>query len=355
MHVKPLIFGISGKALTEAETEFLQLYNPLGVILFSRNIDNPEQVQNLTASIREVLGRQDAPILLDQEGGRVSRLKEPHWIKPPAAAIFGKMAEVNLDDALKAAFLHGRIIGYDMAAVGFNVDCAPVLDVPVSGAHDVIGNRAFSHNKELVLKLGQAMADGLSASQVAPIMKHIPGHGRAMVDSHHELPKVTASLAELRASDFYPFQNARNIYWAMTAHVVYEAIDPKNPATTSATVVDLLRDEIGFEGLLISDCITMKALNGTMVEKASRSFEAGVDLVIHSHGPLNEMAEVAKSSPDMTEDQLTLLAKSFDSLKELEHKFQPRSEMHARLINLIDSYNLSEVSGNIFDPTEQNT
>ena len=352
MHIKPLIFGITGKSLTENEISFLKLYNPLGIILFSRNIDNPKQVQDLTVNIREILGRNDAPILLDQEGGKVARLKEPHWIKPPAAAIFGKMAEYNLEDAIQAAYIHGKIIGHDMAAVGINVDCAPVLDVPVKNAHDVIGNRAFSHDKDLVLKLGQSMADGLRSSSVIPVMKHIPGHGRALVDTHLDLPRVKTSLDDLKNSDFYPFTNAKNIHWAMTAHVVYESIDPENPATTSQKVVKLLRDDIGFKGLLISDCITMKALNGTMTEKARKTFDAGVDLVIHSHGSLLEMASIANVAPNMNDAQLAFLQASYDSFI-IDQKVQARSEMQGILMNYIDKYNLSEVAGDIFDPTEQ--
>jgi beta-N-acetylhexosaminidase len=351
MKIKPIIFGVQGKSLTENEIGFLQKNNPLGIILFSRNIENPEQVRTLVSSIRETLEREDAPILLDQEGGRVSRLKEPFWRKPPAAAIFGIIAKENLEDAKKAVFLNAQMIGADMAALGINVDCAPVLDIPVAGAHSVIGNRAFSNDKKIVAELGKSMADGLMSAGIVPIMKHIPGHGRGNADSHLQLPIVKTSLTELEKTDFYPFKKMNKLSWAMTAHIVYTAIDPDNAATISPKVIEVIRQVIGFKGLLISDCITMKALNGTMAEKAAATFKAGVDLVIHSHGSLEEMQQVADISPYMTESQIALLIKSFHQT--MANNSKAYSEIHGELHSIIHRYHLEETVGNLFDPTEQ--
>ncbi len=352
MHIKPIIVGVRQKTLLQEEIDFLKIYNPLGVILFSRNIDNPEQITELTSNIRKILGRPDAPIFLDQEGGRVARLKEPHWIKPPAASLFGQIAEVNLHDAKQAAYLNGQIIGSDLIAAGFNVDCAPVIDIPIKGAHSVIGNRAFSTNKEFVAILGNEMARGLMSAGVVPIIKHIPGHGRGLVDSHLELPVVKADYSDLKNNDFYPFKELNYLPMAMTAHIIYNSIDPENPATTSKKVIDVIREEINFNGLLVSDCITMKALNGTMAERAEKSFDAGVDIVIFSHGSIEEMHEVASHSPNMNQSQLDLLKKAYHQASRHYH-FKARSELQGELMILIDKYNLSEVTGNIFDPTEQ--
>lgn len=353
MSIKPVIFGLRQKKILPEEKEFLKKHNPLGIILFSRNIDSPEQVQELVMEIRKTLGRSDAPILIDQEGGKVTRLRPPHWVRPPAAAVFGRIAEENLSEAKKAAYINGQIIGHDLVSLGINVDCAPVLDVPIKGAHSVIGNRAFSTDKNIVTELGQSMADGLMSTGIVPIIKHIPGHGRGLADSHLELPIVKDDYSTLKENDFYPFYNLRKLPWAMTAHIVYEAIDPKLPATYSPEVIKVIREVIGFKGLLISDCITMRALTGSMEERATKSFQAGVDIVIHSFGDLDEMRAVASIAPNMSENQLDLLKLSYHQAEQHYH-LKPRSVLQSELMHYIDKYNLSEVMENIFDPTEQN-
>lgn len=351
MKIRSVIFGLRSKKLLPEEKEFLELYNPLGVILFSRNIDNPSQVNQLILEIRRALSRENAPIFIDQEGGRVSRLKEPYWFKPPTAEIFGKIAEENLDDAKQAVYLNAQIIGLDMAKIGINIDCAPVLDVPVSGAHSVIGDRAFSHDKHIVVELAQRFADGLRSTGVVPIMKHIPGHGRGFVDSHMELPVVQTDYKELKHNDFFPFKQIKKVDWAMTAHILYNSIDPENPATTSKKVIDVIRSEIGFKGLLVSDCITMQALNGTMPQRAKQSFTAGIDIVIHSHGSLDEQKSVAAVAPYMTENQLDILLRSYETAEPHYH-VKNKTNLQNELFSLLGKYNMAKEANHIPDPTE---
>lgn len=280
---KPVIFGCASTTLSDEEISFFEAEQPFGFILFARNIENREQVKALVQQLRNCVKHESAAILIDQEGGRVARLKSPEWQDHPAC---GSLC------AEQEAYDQGYEIGKMLAELGINVDCAPMLDVRQAGAHDIVGDRAFSEDPEVVAKMGLAMANGLTDAEVQPIIKHIPGHGRAMCDSHLDLPRVTASLEELQV-DFLPFKKLAHLPFAMTAHIVYEAIDAENCATQSKAVIDLIRNEIGFKGLIMTDDLSMKALEGTFAERTKRSLEAGCDLILHCNGNMAEMREIA--------------------------------------------------------------
>lgn len=293
------IAGCSGLALTDGEAAFFARSNPWGLILFKRNCDTPEQVRKLTASFRAAVGRKDAPVLIDQEGGRVQRMGPPvpEWRKYPAAEDYGKFYAACPLHALRATRLVGRLMADDLADVGITVNCAPVLDLPRPDTTPAITSRAFSTRAETALVLARAYVDGMLAGGVLPVMKHIPGHGRAIVDSHYDLPVIKASRAELEAHDFQPFAGMASCPMAMTAHVVMEAIDSEKPATQSKWVIrDVIRKQLGFAGLLMTDDISMKALSGSLTEKTRASLLAGVDLVLHCNGILPEMEEVAAAA-----------------------------------------------------------
>jgi beta-N-acetylhexosaminidase len=296
------ILGCSGLVLSDDERRFFQTVNPLGFILFARNVDTPEQVRALVQSLRDCVGRADAPVLIDQEGGRVQRLRPPHWRKAPAGEPFARLAARDMEAAKSVLRLNYRLIGRELAELGIDVDCAPVLDVPVPGAHDVIGDRAFGHTPDMVAALGRAVVDGLLDEGVLPVIKHIPGHGRSMVDSHLDLPVVEASREELEAQDFPPFRALADAPWAMTAHVVYKAIDDRAPATASVRVIDeIIRGIIGFQGVLISDDLSMKALGGSFESRTIAALDAGCDLVLHCNGDMAEMQAVAAALRPLSE------------------------------------------------------
>ena len=288
------IYGCTGLSLSQAEKDFFRQTQPWGFILFARNVSSPGQVRTLIEELRATVGDAGAPVLIDQEGGRVARLKPPHWRQRPPAARFGALHDGNPDMAREAVYLNARLIAHDLAGLGINVDCLPVLDVPVAGAHDVIGDRAFAADPHIIIELGRAQIEGLLDGGVLPVMKHIPGHGRSTADSHLALPRVAASMAELSATDFVTFRSLDSCPLAMTAHVVYEAIDPQRPATTSPKVIrDVIRGEIGFAGLLMSDDLSMKALDGPLAARAKAAQFAGCDLVLHCNGDMDEMRSVA--------------------------------------------------------------
>ena len=289
-----VIFGCGGPVLSPEEQAFFRECRPWGFILFARNIDNPGQVKSLVRALRETVEDSSAPVLIDQEGGRVARLRPPHWRERPPAARFGALHDSNSEAAREAVYLNARLIAHDLSELGINVDCLPVLDVPVKGAHDVIGDRAFAHDSTTVIDLGRAQMEGLMEGGVLPVMKHIPGHGRAGSDSHHELPRVKASREELSASDFVPFRSLDICPMAMTAHVVYDSIDPQRPATVSPKVIrEVIRGEIGFDGLLMSDDLSMQALDGSLGARAKAAQAAGCDVVLHCNGKMDEMKQVA--------------------------------------------------------------
>jgi beta-N-acetylhexosaminidase len=298
MTIRSLILGLQGTVLTHEEREFFARVQPWGYILFKRNIVDQAQVKALTDSLRELSGRANVPILIDQEGGRVQRMGPPHWPAYPTGALLGKLYERDAFEGQMLNRLNARLIAHDLAEVGINVDCVPVCDVPVAGSHDVIGDRAYSKNANTVSVLARAAAEGLMAGGVLPIIKHIPGHGRAGVDSHLELPVVTASRNTLIKSDFIPFQALSDMPLAMTAHVVYSALDKNAPATTSAKIVrSIIRKHMGFDGLLMCDDLSMKALKGTLQERTNATFAAGCDMALHCNGVMQEMREIAEATP----------------------------------------------------------
>ena len=302
------LFGCAGLTLSDAERRFFTQVNPLGFILFARNVNSPDQVRALVSALRDCVGRADAPVLIDQEGGRVQRLKPPHWRKAPPGEPFAQLALRNMAAAREALRLNFRLIGRELADLGIDVDCAPVLDVPVAGAHDVIGDRAYGSTAAQVSALAGEVMEGLLDEGVLPVIKHIPGHGRATVDSHLDLPVVEASLAELEAQDFPPFHHLRHAPWAMTAHVVYTALDATAPATTSAKVISqVIRGAIGFDGVLISDDLSMKALGGSFESRTTGSLDAGCDVVLHCNGDMAEMQAIASVIRPLTEAALIRL------------------------------------------------
>ena len=291
------IYGCQGTTLTEDEKAFFRDASPWGFIVFARNIETRDQLRALVSSFRETVGR-DAPVLIDQEGGRVARLKPPHWRKYPPARAYGELYERDRQAGLTAARLGTQIIASELSDMGIDVDCLPVLDVPVPGAHDIIGDRAYSTSPDTVKAVAQAAAEGLLAGGVLPVIKHIPGHGRAGVDSHEKLPVVDAPLETLRETDFVPFRALSDMPLAMTAHVVYSAIDPDNPATTSKKVIrEVIREDMRFYGLLMSDDLSMQALKGTLGERTRAALDAGCDMALHCNGDMAEMKQVAAETP----------------------------------------------------------
>jgi len=291
--VHAAILGCKGLTLTPEEVAFFREVQPWGFILFKRNVDTPDQVVALTVALRDAVGRSDAPILIDQEGGRVARLGPPHWRRYPPGRAYGDLPANDPLFRREITRLGGRLLAHDLSALGINVDCVPVLDVPIPGAHDVIGDRAYGTTPEDVAALGRAACEGLNAGGVLPVIKHIPGHGRARTDSHLDLPIVDATYQALDTRDFAPFRVMSDMPMAMTAHVIFTAIDPKRPATTSRRAIqDVVRGAIGFDGLLMSDDLSMKALSGDFSQRARASLAAGCDVVLHCNGDMAEMQGV---------------------------------------------------------------
>ena len=329
----PVIFGLSGPCLTADEQSFFKDANPAGYILFARNIENPEQLRALTDSLREVAGRDDLPILIDQEGGRIARLGPPHWRAWPAAATLAGLSEssADLDRAIARVQCNYEALGLELAAMGINVTCAPVLDVPQPDAHDIIGDRAFARTPETVAKLGRACLAGLQLAGVAGVIKHIPGHGRALSDSHESLPRVTTSDSEL-ASDLAPFTALADAPMAMTAHVIYEVWDAEHCASVSATVIqEQIRQRIGFDGLLISDDLDMKALSGDIPARAAAVLAAGCDIALNCWGRLDDMNGIAEQVPAMTADATERITRACAPLRIA----QGSSALNARIDELV--------------------
>jgi beta-N-acetylhexosaminidase len=291
------IFGLSGPRLTADERAFFAAADPWGFIVFARNIETPAQLLALTADLRAAVGR-DAPVLIDQEGGRVQRMRPPHWRAwPDPRPVCEALSEPDAERMLRLRY---RLIAHELRACGVDVNCAPLLDVPQADAHPIIGDRAYGADPARIARLGRAVRDGLAAGGVAHVVKHIPGHGRAGVDSHHALPRVSAPRAALSACDFAPFRAHADAAMAMTAHVVFEAVDPDACATFSPAVIRLIRDEIGLAGLLMSDDLGMGALDGPMRDRAARALAAGCDVVLHCDGDRSAMEAVAEAAPRLT-------------------------------------------------------
>lgn len=292
---KSMILGASGATLTADEISLYRDERPWGFILFARNCVELPQITDLVASMRDAVGRPDAPVLIDQEGGRVQRIRPPMIERYPSAAALGEIYRQDKEKGLRAAWLMSRLHAFDLMKLGVTVDCLPVLDVPVEGASNVIGDRAYGFDPQTVASMGKAAAEGLKAGGMLPIMKHMPGHGRGMADSHHELPVVTASRAELEAHDFIPFVAMKDELMAMSAHIVFTAYDDRDPATISPIVIEeVIRGHIGFDGLLVSDDTSMNALKGTIGERAARIMGGGCDIVLHCNGVMDEMKAVVK-------------------------------------------------------------
>ena len=292
------ILGCAGTRLSEEERALFQAAQPFGFILFARNIEHPDQVRALVQELRAIVGRSDAPVLIDQEGGRVQRLKPPHWPDFPPAALFGQIYARDRARGTRAARLGAHLIAAELTALGINVDCVPVADLRHAEGHGIIGDRSYSSEPLDVAELAGAAAQGLMDGGVLPIVKHIPGHGRARSDSHEELPVVATTLAELDRTDFEPFRRLAGLPAAMTAHVVYSAIDSERPATISPVVIgEIIRERIGFDGLLLTDDLSMKALQGSLEGRTEAAFAAGCDLALHCNGLLDEMREVVAASP----------------------------------------------------------
>lgn len=306
-----VVFGTPGTILSADQRAFFRDANPLGLILFKRNCESPDQVRRLCGDFRDAVGRADAPILIDFEGGEHQRMDPPVWPAFPAPATFGRLYARDNAAGLRAARLNGAAIGTLLRQHGVTVDCAPLADVPVAGADPVIGERAFASDPEIVTLLARAFMEGMETAGVTPIIKHIPGHGRALVDSHKDRPFVDTDLATLDRTDFLPFARLnRTAPWAMVAHVVYSAVDPVNPATISRDAVrTIIRDRIGFDGVLISDCIYMESLGGTLAERAAAVLDAGLDIVLSSHGDVAEWVPIAAAVRPLTADSAARLAR----------------------------------------------
>jgi beta-N-acetylhexosaminidase len=301
MSTRAFITGIGGPQLRAEEREFIRSERPWGFILFARNIETAAQVTHLVSELRATVDQPGAPVLIDQEGGRVQRFGPPRWPSYPPGAVFGALYDIERELGLTAARLSARLIAADLIEMGVTVDCLPVADLPVAGADAVIGNRAYGTEPKKVAAIGRAVTEGLQQGGVLPVLKHIPGHGRATADTHFRLPVVETSKTELERTDFAAFQPLADLPMAMTAHVVFSALDPVHPATTSATIIrQVIRGVIGFQGLLMSDDVSMNALAGSIGERTEAIIAAGCDMVLHCNGTLDEMHEVARRTPELS-------------------------------------------------------
>ena len=306
-----VVFGCAGLELTADEKSLFAECNPSGFILFARNIENPHQVRRLIDDLRQSVEYNNPLVLIDQEGGRVQRLTEPHWPKYPSMKAFGDRFAADPVEAATCLSLNYRLIAHDLEKLGFNVDCAPVLDLPVSGSHEIIGDRAFSADPEIVATLGRAVCEGLQSGGVIPVVKHVPGHGRSTADSHLELPHVDTKPDVLVKTDFAPFKALNDAPAAMTAHIVYSALDDTAPCSASELVIgDVVRGQIGFKGLLFSDDICMKALSGPLVDRVSSVLQAGCDIALHCDGNFEAMVTIAASCRPMSHKSMDRLSRA---------------------------------------------
>jgi beta-N-acetylhexosaminidase len=338
-HPAAVVFGCAGPALTVDEREFFRSVDPLGFILFRRNCHSPDQVRTLVSDLRAAVGRIDAPVLIDQEGGRVARLRSPVWPDHPPARRFGDLALGDPDTAAEAVWLNARLLAAMLHDLGITVDCAPVCDVPSNGAHDVIGDRAFSDDPDIVAGLARVFCIGLMDGGVLPVIKHLPGHGRALADSHLELPVVDTGRADLARSDFVPFQVASDMPLGMVAHVVYTEIDPDHPASTSLMVIhEVIRGALEFDGLLFCDDLSMNALAGSMGDRAQAVLAAGCDVVLHCNGDMAEMRDIATVIAPLTPEA----ASRWDRARTRLRKPDPidTAALRTRLDGLLDGSEL---------------
>jgi beta-N-acetylhexosaminidase len=299
MTLKAFISGCAGLTLSPDEKRFFARERPCGLILFRRNCETPEQILALTNDFHQAAG-DDALVLIDQEGGRVQRLAPPNWRRYPPARVFGLLHERDPEKGVAAAYQCARLMAQDLRAAGVTVDCAPVLDVPFPGAHDIIGDRAYAANLGVIATLGRAVAQGLLDGGVLPVIKHIPGHGRALADSHISLPVISAPVEDLRQSDFKPFAELADMPLAMTAHILIPELDADRPASASPAIIQgVIREHIGFDGLLMCDDVSMGALSGAVDERTAAVLAAGCDLALHCNGEMTEMERVAAAVPEL--------------------------------------------------------
>ena len=329
-HAAPraVVLGCAGTALDASEYRFMTDADPAGFILFKRNCESPEQVRALVASLRDAVARPDAPVLVDQEGGRVARLGPPHWRAPPPPALLGALAEIDGAAGVRAAWLSARLVAADLYPLGITVNCAPVLDLRFVEASTVVGDRSLGADPHTVARLGRAVADGLRAGGIAPAVKHMPGHGRATADSHAVLPRVDASLKSLCALDFAPFRALRDAPAGLTSHVCYTALDAERPGTLSKAVIDeAVRGAIGFDGLLFSDDLSMGALIGPVGARAAAALAAGCDLALHCNGKRAEMEEVVAAVPRLA----GRARERFDCMRSARHEPDSFDEAAGRL------------------------
>jgi len=340
MNTRAFITGVSGLELSAFERDFMRSERPWGFILFKRNIDTPTQVSLLVRELRASINDLEAPVLIDQEGGRVQRLGPPHWPVYPPGAVFGALYDIDRALGLSAARLSARLIAADLTEAGITVDCLPLADVPVPGADAVIGNRAYGTEPLKVATIARAVTEGLEQGGILPVLKHIPGHGRAAADTHFRLPVVDTPRAELERTDFAAFQPLAGLPMAMTAHVVFSALDPAHPATTSATIIEqVIRGVIGFQGLLMSDDVSMNALAGSIAERTRAIVAAGCDMVLHCNGKLDEMREVAAETPELSGEALHRARMALASRKAPQPFDRPAAR--AELDGLIDRAGLA--------------
>ncbi|WP_323762815.1 beta-N-acetylhexosaminidase [Maricaulis sp.] len=334
MTIASVIYGLAGTKLSPDEKAFFRDIDPWGFILFARNIEGINQVSRLTLELRDCVGR-DAPILIDQEGGRVARLRPPTWRDAPAAQRFADLWQIDEEQAIEATRINHRLLAHELRTIGVDVDCAPVADLRIEGADDIIGDRAFGTTPEPIIHLGRAAMDGLMAGGVAPIIKHIPGHGRARADSHLELPVVPEEHGLLSETDFAPFKGLNDAPMAMTAHIVYADIDRDLPATQSSDMIGkVVRGEIGFDGLLMTDDLSMKALAGTFRERGELSLKAGCDMLLHCNGQMSEMIGVAEGTTALTGRALER-AEAAERVRDVIEDFDPE-DAESRLNDWLD-------------------
>ncbi|MEM9733748.1 MAG: beta-N-acetylhexosaminidase [Pseudomonadota bacterium] len=353
MDCKALICGVAGLSLLDEEIDFIAQHRPWGFILFARNVDTPQQVLALTQQMRTASGRQTVPIFIDQEGGRVQRLRPPHWHSYPAAQVLGQIHEQDEQAGLRATWLVSRLHAFDLGALGIYADCLPVLDVPVAGSHNVIGDRAYATAPDLVAKLGQAACEGVMAGGVQPVIKHIPGHGRAKADSHHDLPVVDTDRTTLEATDFAPFAALNTIPMAMTAHVIYAAIDPSNPATTSRVVMDeIVRGYMAYDGLVMCDDITMGALSGDLASRTRATLSAGCDIVLHCTGKMDEMEQVAEAAVPLEGAALARAERALQGMGPKHADQSVEADCRAELDEILKRYAPARMAGGGADPTK---
>jgi beta-N-acetylhexosaminidase len=320
--MRAVIYGLGGSELTQNEKNFFEDVDPYGFIVFQRNVDTPEKLQRLTEDLRSISGRADLPILVDQEGGRVARMCEPHWRKAPAPTAFGELYTVNPEAALEAVELNSRLFACEQYIAGINVNCLPMLDVRTPTSNEaVIGDRAYSDDVAAIIALGRAAANGSLRGGVLPVIKHMPGHGRAVVDSHEDVPIVDATIAQLESIDFAPFRALADLPLGMTGHLIYPEIAGDEVSTLSRTIIqDVIRSKspgrIGFDGLLMTDDLSMGALKIDYASRARGALSAGCDIVLHCNGDSSEMEAVASEIPELSGKSLERAQSALNWLRE---------------------------------------